>query len=383
MNKDDGTGQFPKNRSLESVDAYFALSGNEAESLEPEIVEAEIVSLHSDDVGSLDIIVDDSYYREVRPIRQHPGYWEAKTIEPVQPKNTWRFPLFLYLATWICVTLAQGIIFAIAVMTILTCHELGHYLQTRRYKVAASLPYFIPFPSIFGTMGAIIRMDSRIPNTKALFDIGISGPLAGLVPTFLFCFIGAQYADIVPHAAVQTTEPGLVFNEPLLLQWLITFFHGHVPNDHIIRDNPFLTAGWFGLFLTSLNLFPIGQLDGGHVFYAIMKRRAPMLSSFLFSLIIAYVFFSGNWIWAPMIVILYLMNPRHPPTQNDWMPIGLWRSILGWMTLAFIIVGFTPDPITELPPTQPPRQEERQDRQEERQEKPAPQPMSPPRITDT
>ena len=278
--------------------------------------------------------------------------------QPPKPQGVnWQKPLILYLATWVSVTLAgressgsmaYGLLFALCVMTILTCHELGHYIQTRRYRIRSSLPYFIPLPipgAIFGTMGAIIKMDGRIPNRRALFDVGISGPLAGLVPTLIFCVIGVQQAQVGPMVG-----HSVQFGDPLLLQWLSHWVFGPIPDEMAIHVNAIGVAGWFGLFLTSLNLFPLGQLDGGHVFYAILGKRAPALSVLLYTLIVAYVIFSQTWFWFIMLFLIFLMNPRHPPTQNDEPPIGVFRTLLGIATLAFIIIGFTINPITLTEP---------------------------------
>ena len=275
---------------------------------------------------------------------------------PQRSGLNWRMPLFLYIATWVSVfwtgmfvweSAASGLLFAICVMTILTCHELGHYFQTRRYRVSASLPYFIPLPIIglFGTMGAIIRMDGRIPNRRVLFDIGISGPLAGLVPTLICCVIGVMQAQVAPRVGGT-----LEFGDPLLLTWLSNQIFGPIPDEMTLLLTPVGMAGWFGLFLTTLNLFPIGQLDGGHVFYAILGKRAPIISVLLYVFIIAYVIVSKSYFWILILVLLYKMNPRHPPTSDDEPPIGVFRTILGCATLAFIVVGFTLNPLTEVPP---------------------------------
>ena len=269
-----------------------------------------------------------------------------RPIPPKPPGLNWRTPLLLYVATWLSVTWAGGFPFACCVMAILTCHELGHYIQTRRYRIRSSLPYFIPLPiGFFGTMGAIIKMDGHIPNRRALFDIGISGPLAGLVPTLIFCVIGTQQALVGP--IVGNT---LQFGDPLLMQWLSHLIFGPIPDDMTLYLNPVGMAGWFGLFLTTLNLFPLGQLDGGHVFYAILGKRAPALSVLLFTLIVAYVIITQSFIWLFMLILIYLMNPRHPPTHNDEPPIGVFRTVLGTATLAFIVLGFTVNPISETTP---------------------------------
>ncbi|MCL2119524.1 MAG: site-2 protease family protein [Planctomycetaceae bacterium] len=282
----------------------------------------------------------------------------AVILPPAPPKKqgtssgtmglNWRMPLLLYVATWLSVTWAGGFVFACCVMSILTCHELGHYIQTRRYRIRSSLPYFIPLPipgAIFGTMGAIIKMDGRIPDRRVLFDIGISGPLAGLLPTLIFCVIGIQQAEVGPIVG-----HSLQFGDPLLLQWLSHLVFGPIPDEMTLYLNPIGMAGWFGLFLTTLNLFPLGQLDGGHVFYAILGKRAPALSVLLYTLIVACVIFSQAFIWLFMLFLIFLMNPRHPPTQNDEPPIGVFRTMLGVATLAFIVLGFTINPISETLP---------------------------------
>ena len=286
----------------------------------------------------------------VEPPREMPVKLQRLARRRQRTKTTglnWQTPLLLYIATWITVTLAGGFLFAVCVMTILTCHEFGHYFQTRCYRVSASLPYFIPLPVIglFGTMGAIIQMDGRIPNRRALFDIGISGPLAGLVPTLICCVIGVSQAQVAPKL-----DDIFVFCDPLLFTFLNHWQFGPIPDEMMIHRTPIGMAGWFGLFLTTLNLFPIGQLDGGHVFYAILGRRARSLSMLLYVAIVVYVIVTASYVWLLILFLLYLMNPRHPPTHDDEPPIGAFRTILGCATLAFIIVGFTINPISEAVP---------------------------------
>jgi membrane-associated protease RseP (regulator of RpoE activity) len=190
-------------------------------------------------------------------------------------------------------------------------------------------------------MGAIIRMDGRIPDRRALFDIGISGPLAGLVPTLVCIFVGLEFSKLTST----TGHSGLEFGEPLLFQWLIALKFAPLPPDVTVMLHPLAMAGWVGLFLTSLNLMPIGQLDGGHVFYAILRKKAWDYASLLLLLFVGLVFIFQYWQWSLMLVLLMLMGPRHPPTQHDAVPIGRFRQWLGWATLAFVIIGFTPEPI--------------------------------------
>jgi len=262
----------------------------------------------------------------------------------------WRTPLILFAVTCCTTWYAgqsnfgpEGYLFALAVMLILTCHEMGHFLQALRYKVPASLPYFIPMPlGPIGTMGAIIRMDGRIPNTRTLFDIGISGPLGGLVPTIVFCWLGIKWSYIGP---IISHPEGLFFGHPLLFDWLTNRIYGPLSEDLCLYWHPFAFAGWVGLLITSLNLLPIGQLDGGHIFYAIFKKKAGFYSAALFYVLIFLVIYNGLWAWSLMLFLLALLGTQHPPTQNDAMKLGFFRTALGIATLAFILIGFTPNPI--------------------------------------
>jgi membrane-associated protease RseP (regulator of RpoE activity) len=233
--------------------------------------------------------------------------------------------------------LAAGLRYAVPLMTILICHEMGHFLQARRYGVFATYPYFIPMPlSLIGTFGAVIVMDPRMPNRRALFDIGISGPLAGLAPALLFCALGILWSE--PGSG------GIRLGEPLLFTLLANWIHGPMPQGHDLLLHPVAMAGWVGLLITSVNLMPIGQLDGGHVFYALLRQKAIPIASLLLFAAIAAVAVSGLWGWMLMLILLMAMGPAHPPTAHDNEPLGLGRSILGWLTLGFIVLGFTPNP---------------------------------------
>ncbi len=237
-----------------------------------------------------------------------------------------------------------GLVYGLSVMTILVCHEAGHFLQTRRYGVYASLPFFLPWPvPPIGTLGAVILMDSRAGDRKALFDIGISGPLAGLVPTLIFCVLGIWSAEprfLPPHGS-----HGWQFGEPLLFKFLEWLKFGSLADGYTIQIGPMGFAGWVGLLITSLNLLPIGQLDGGHILYGLLRRRAHAVATFLLLAAIVAVVATGCYEWTLMLFLLVLMGPKHPPTANDNVPLGAWRTVLGWLTLAFIFVGFTPRPI--------------------------------------
>ncbi|MCE5303835.1 MAG: site-2 protease family protein [Planctomycetaceae bacterium] len=290
--------------------------------------------------------------------------WEWVDVRPVRPRRRWRLPLLLFLATCLTTLLAgasgkvwieegwlagliSGLRYAVPVMTILLCHEMGHFIQAHRYGVYASWPYFIPMPfSPIGTMGAVIAMEPRVGHRRALFDIGISGPLAGLVPTIIFLVVGLKHSSFaVP------VKDAMLFGDPLLVKALVYWIMGPTPKGYEVVIDPMAFAGWVGLLVTSLNLIPIGQLDGGHILYALLRRRAHRVAKTLLLTALFLVIWKWEILgqWTLMIVLLFLMGPIHPPTADDEEPLGVFRYILGWATLAFIVVGFTPTPLLNLP----------------------------------
>jgi Zn-dependent protease len=193
-------------------------------------------------------------------------------------------------------------------------------------------------------MGAVILMDPRTGDRKALFDIGITGPLAGLIPTLVFCIVGLQ------HSKLGFPDPQGGFGEPLVFQFLSYLRFGPRLEGMDVVIGPMAMAGWVGLFITALNLLPIGQLDGGHILYGLLRWRArPVATTLLIAAIGAVIYFQMVG-WFLMIFLLLLMGPAHPPTTDDTVPLGPWRMILGWLTLAFLPFGFTPNPFPEPRP---------------------------------
>jgi len=295
---------------------------------------------------------------EPRPEAGHPPPRRGRRV---------RLPLLLFIATCLSTFLAgghfafgvgrawtdlrfyfdfrDGLTYGLAIMTILVCHEMGHFLQARRYGVRSSFPFFLPMPiSPLGTLGAVIAMEPRIGNRRALFDIGVTGPLAGLVPTLICCVVGVQIANAPAPVGMYTTQ----FGDPLLLKLLYQWRFGPMPEGWDVPLNPVLWAGWVGLLVTSLNLIPIGQLDGGHVLYAILRKRAHTVATLLLlGAAVAVVAFGYVW-WTLMLVLLVLMGPKHPPTAGDDVPLGAGRYVLGWLMLAFIVIGFTPTPFIRI-----------------------------------
>lgn len=289
------------------------------------------------------------------------GVWQE--VRPVRPRRRWRLPALLFIATCLSTLLAgaredlflenwwAGILFglryAVPVMTILICHEMGHFLQAHRYGVYASFPYFIPMPfSPLGTLGAVIAMEPRMGHRRALFDIGITGPLAGLVPTMIFLIVGLHHSQLVPPQ-----NGVMMFGDPLLFQYLAHWILGPIPDGAVVEVDPMAFAGWVGLLVTSLNLIPIGQLDGGHILYALLRKKAHKVATMLLFFALFMVFWKWEELggWSLMLVLLMILGPIHPPTADDEEPLGAFRIALGWLTLAFIIIGFTPVPIQVLP----------------------------------
>ena len=316
--------------------------GEEGNDYDPEIIRAEIV-----EEGEME-----------------PGApWEWREVRPVPRQRRVRLPVLLFIATclstWVAgaisssesgwlAALVDGLWYAVPVMTILLCHEMGHFIQAYRYGVYASLPYFIPMPfSPLGTFGAVIAMEPRMGHRKALFDIGISGPLAGLVPTFIFLIVGLHRSTFGNPA-----HGNWPFGSSLLFSFFTDWIVGQPPVHQTILYDQMAFAGWVGLLITSLNLIPIGQLDGGHVLYALLRRKANKVASFLLLLAVFLVALNfrelGSWI--PMLLLVYfVVGTRHPPTADDDEPLGLFRIVLGWLMLAFIVVGFTPTPLRSIP----------------------------------
>ncbi|NQU26263.1 MAG: site-2 protease family protein [Candidatus Nealsonbacteria bacterium] len=261
---------------------------------------------------------------------------------PPAPHSRMRLlPALLFVATCSSTLFAGGWAYAGSVMVILACHEAGHFIQARRYGVYTSFPFFLPMPlGPLGTWGAVISMDPHIGDRRKLFDIGITGPLAGLVPTLVCCVVGMYLTD---GGAVG----GAADRYPPVLQFLAYWFNAPMPPGHA-QVHPVLFAGWVGLLLTSLNLMPIGQLDGGHILYALLPKGAHRVAKTLLLAAIAAIILFEQWFWVVMLVLAILIGPFHPPTGDDKVPLGPVRIVLGWLTLAFILIGFTPNPIRFL-----------------------------------
>jgi membrane-associated protease RseP (regulator of RpoE activity) len=240
----------------------------------------------------------------------------------------------------------HGLWYSLTVLGILGCHEMGHYVACLRYGVDATRPYFLPAPlPLTGTLGAFIRIRSRIPSRVALFDIGIAGPIAGFVVAVPALFVGLWMSEVVrlPEDAGNLMSLG----EPLMFRLAAWLVFGSVPDGYSINMHPMAFAAWFGLLATALNLFPIAQLDGGHISYAVLGRRSLWVTLAMAATAVALTFVSSSWIaWTVMLVLmLALVGPRHPPTLDDYAPLGAARLWLALFALLMLIVCFTPAPI--------------------------------------
>jgi membrane-associated protease RseP (regulator of RpoE activity) len=248
--------------------------------------------------------------------------------------------VLLFALTAASIYLAGGFRMMAAILCILLAHEMGHYLMCRRYGVDASLPYFIPLPLIspFGTLGALIRMRTPVPDRRALMDIGASGPLAGFLVCLPVLFLGLREARVAAHVA----DSALTFGEPLLFQWAAYWMKGPRPEGTDLFVGPLGLAAWFGLLVTALNLMPIGQLDGGHVVYALLRRHYRIVSRIGLAACLALLYFRPTWLlWT---VLLLVLGRRHPPTLNDARPLDRTRIAVGIAAFVVFALCFTPSP---------------------------------------
>ena len=246
--------------------------------------------------------------------------------------------------------LLRGLWYSGTILAILGCHELGHYFACRYYAVDASLPFFIPVPFLLtGTMGAFIRIREQIPSKKMLFDIGIAGPIAGFMVAVPALFIGMAMSHVVklPTNAGDMLELG----EPLLFQFGSWVMWGTQPEGYSLNLHPMAFAAWFGMLATALNLFPIGQLDGGHVAYSVLGPRwSTYLTYAMIGVAVALSVFAYSWIvWTVMIVaMLFAFGPRHPRVFDEEVRLDRTRLLLAAFAVVMFILCFTPAPIRPM-----------------------------------
>ena len=250
--------------------------------------------------------------------------------------------------------LVEGIPFAATLLGVLTAHEFGHYFAARKWGVRASLPYFIPLPyfSFLGTLGAVIKIRSPIPNNRALLDIGAAGPLAGLVIALAACMIGLPQSTLVQERYFHW-EP-IQLGAPLIFRGLSALFLPGVVPDQMVLLSPVAFAGWVGLFITAFNLFPVGQLDGGHIVYALFGRRHRLIGRLTFAALLGLGLFNilsplwgglqGSPVWLALAFLLLFLGRDHPSTRDPGTPLDPRRRRLGYLCLVVFALCFTPVP---------------------------------------
>lgn len=237
----------------------------------------------------------------------------------------------------------KGLPFALTLMTILLGHEFSHYFAARRHNTKATLPYFIPAPpfiSFIGTFGAFIKMKPPIVTRKALIDIGASGPIVGFIISVIVSIVGLSLSRVV---AIRETEGALRLGDSLLFSFLSNISLNYQTGSQDILLHPVAFAGWIGLFVTSLNLIPVGQLDGGHIAYALLGEKHVYLSKLLVLVMVplGLLLWPGWAIWAVLLLILGL---RHPPVLYSEALLDPKRRFIGWLALVIFVLTFIPVP---------------------------------------
>jgi len=282
---------------------------------------------------------------------------------PPKPEPRLWLPLLLFAATIVTTMAAgamqvgvnpfshpellyKGIPFSATLLLILGVHECAHYLTALRWGVRATLPYFIPVPPplfIIGTMGALIKIRSPIPNRNALVEMGVSGPFAGFAVAVVVSMVGLARSEVVqiPEAA----KGGALFlGSSLLISFLSNAVIGHVPEGYDVILNPVAFAGWIGLFVTAINLLPIGQLDGGHIIYALFGRRHRLIGrTMVIALLPLGILWQGWFVWAVLLTIV--LGMKHPPPYDMYQPLDPRRRLIGYVAIGVFLVSFTPVPL--------------------------------------
>lgn len=302
---------------------------------------------------------------DVFPLAPHSGYgsqveWTEDAPAVTSKKSrVWIYPLFFIITLFTTLVagtrmeglnpfenpafLRKGIPFSFTLLAILFVHEMGHYITSKYYKVKTTLPLFIPgfwWPYGIGTFGAVIRMRSPILLKRALLEIGAAGPIAGFVVAVGAVIIGLKLSSVVE---TDSLRQGIILGEPLFFSGLSHLLL-HVPDGYDVFLHPVAFAGWVGFFVTSLNLLPIGQLDGGHIAYAILGKRQRQVSMGMVLCLVLLGLYSwpGWFVWA---VLPTVVGMRHPPVMDEEVPLTLRQKVIGWVSVLLFIGTFIPVPI--------------------------------------
>jgi membrane-associated protease RseP (regulator of RpoE activity) len=244
-------------------------------------------------------------------------------------------------------SISKGVPFAFTMLAILGTHEFGHYFAARRHKVAVTLPYFIPMPlSFVGTFGAFIQLRSPVRNRNQLFDVGVAGPLAGLVIAIPLLLYGLAISPVGP---LPTQGNYYLEGNSLLYLGAKYLIHGQIlPGNGLdVMLNPIAFAAWFGLLVTAFNLLPVGQLDGGHVIFTLIGDKIQIVGTLFVAalLVMGVMLWQGWFVWA---LLIFLLGVGHPPPLNDVTPLSRGRKLLALLTIFIFVLVFTPVPLTVI-----------------------------------
>ena len=266
------------------------------------------------------------------------------SVEPI--KNNWLLFSILLTATLVTTFLAGGLLFSISLLLILGAHEFGHYWASKKNGVQSTLPYFIPAPPIFiaGTFGAFIQIKQRIPNRMVLMEIGAAGPIAGFVVALPMLILGLYLSSVTPSIGMGSIN----FGSSLILNFCSQLVLGVDPSssDINIHLHPIAFAGWIGMLITALNLMPVGQLDGGHIIYAIAPGKHSAIGKIFFAGLFPLGYFWPGWFfWAAMIA---LMGFKTAPLKEDVGKLKLIHIVLGSISMVIFILTFIPIPFSEI-----------------------------------
>lgn len=245
--------------------------------------------------------------------------------------------------------LRLGLSFSVPSMAILLAHELGHYFACRWHRLPSTVPYFLPLPALFGTLGAFIRIRAPIRDRRQLFDVGVAGPLAGFAVLVPFLVVGVARSEVVVPPPLAPGSDAFAFllvpGRCLAIEAVRLAFHGPLPEGAVFHLHPYALAAWFGLLVTAMNLLPVGQLDGGHVLYAVSPRIQHRLALPLWLTMAVVAFFFPGWLlWC---LILLIIGLRHPPVLRPGPGLGAARLALAAIALLVLVASFIPMPIEE------------------------------------
>ena len=277
-------------------------------------------------------------------VNQELGHSLDTSVKPI--KNNWWLFSILLVATLVTTFLAGGPLFSISLLSILGAHEFGHYWASKKNSVQSTLPYFIPAPPIFiaGTFGAFIQIKQRIPNRMVLMEIGAAGPIAGFVVALPMLILGLYLSSVTPSIGMGNIN----FGSSLILNFCSQLVLGVDPSspDINIHLHPIAFAGWIGMLITALNLMPVGQLDGGHIIYAIAPGKHSAIGKIFFAGLFPLGYFWPGWFfWAAMIA---LMGFKTAPLKEDVEKLKLTHIVLGSISMVIFVLTFIPIPFSEI-----------------------------------